>query len=159
MGAGVKVIFTTQIPTQSADLHVPDDSICTIVEKMLNGENGRKAIFVETPTELALNNAITSGTIPDVAFTEGSHPFNYIHKAIDNLHLYYFGNIDTSATTNTIILKHRLSSALLMDPHTGNTKQAELKTLEDGLTAISIHLNPDQSVFLIDDRLVNQNGM
>ena len=46
-----------------------------------------------------------------------------------------------------------------MDPHTGGTKRAKLKTLEDGRTAISIHLYPNQSVFLVDDGLVNCNGM
>ena len=46
-----------------------------------------------------------------------------------------------------------------MDPHTGGTKQARLKTMEDGRTAISIHLYPNQSVFLVEDELVNHNGM
>lgn len=157
--AGVNVIFTTQVPTQLADLYVVDDSITSIVECMLNGENGRKAIFVETPTAQTLNKALTLCTIPDVTFAGGSHPFNYIHKVIDNHHLYYFGNIDVSEATNTIILKHSLSSAVLMDPHTGGTKQAQLKTMEDGRTAISMHLYPNQSVFLVDDGLVNQNGI
>ncbi len=157
--SGVKVIFTTQIPTQSSDLYVPDDSIASIVERMLNGEDGRNAIFVEKPTEQSLNNAFASCIIPDVAFVGGSHPFNYIHKIIDNHHLYYFGNIDASETTDTIILRQHLSSAVLMDPHTGCTKRASLKTLEDGRTAITIHLYPNQSVFLVDDGLVNHNGM
>lgn len=46
-----------------------------------------------------------------------------------------------------------------MDPHTGNTEQAEITALEDGQTAISIHLYPNQSVFVVDEELVNQNGM
>ena len=154
--AGVGIVFTTQTPSQSADLDVSDDEVKAIVDKMTAGDEAhRKAVFVASPTAATLSAAIGSLLDePDVAFIDGDHPFNYLHKEVDGHDVYYFGNIDATSATCTIRLRHVPQEAMLLDPHTGVARKANIG--DEG--QIIIRLRPNQSVFLVDNALVVDNA-
>ena len=152
---GAMVIFTTQLPKQSADPSATDEEIQAVVSRMLESET---AVFVESPSASTLRAALAKSKVAaDVSFQTSSHPFNYIHKVVEGRHVYYFGNIDGTQATCTIHLRENLSSAYWMDPRTGTVKQAEL-TRADGGTEVELTLLPSQSSFLIEGDAVEQNG-
>ncbi len=169
---GVKVIFTTQYPQQAADA-VDSEEIQSIVSRMLDAEEN-KAYFLPTPSATSLGEVMAECLPqPDVAFSEGSHPFNYIHKVIDGRDVWYFGNIDATSATNTIRVKTSASKLTLLNPHTGTLSDSPLKgekagklsakeasPLRGGLegSSFSLTLRPYQSMFLVDDALLLQNG-
>jgi len=141
--AGATIIFTTQVPEQSADSNANDDEIRAIVADMLSAGNVH---YVPEPSAESLRLAL-SEKLPDVSFETGDHPFNYIHKEIDGCNVFYFGNIDSTASRCTVHLRERLGKPCLMDPHSG-----ECRKLPAG-NEFEIGLDPAQSVFLIDGEL------
>ena len=152
---GATVIFTTQLPSQSADASATNEEIHTIVNRML--ESGTAA-FVESPSASTLRAALAKSKFAaDVSFSASSHAFNYIHKVIEGHHVYYFGNIDGNQATNAIRLRENLKSAYWMDPRTGATTQVELTHSDEG-TTVELTLIPSQSIFLIEGDAVEQNG-
>ncbi len=153
---GVKVIFTTQCPQQAADGAEGDEEVQGIVARMLASEEN-KAYFISSPSASSLAEVMDE-CLPerDVRFSEGTHPFNYIHKVIDGHDVWYFGNIDASSATNTIRLKTSATKLTLLDPHTGKT--TALPQSEKGEGAFSLTLRPSQSMFLVDEALLLQNG-
>lgn len=157
--AGVTVIFTTQTPTQSADMGGDDAAVQKAVEGMLAGNGGRHAVFVPAPSEQTLTEALALRTdVPDVCFQGEGHPFNYLHRIQNGRDVYYFGNIDATGARHTIVLRSTMRDALLMDPHTGKTAKADIAVTDDGRVQTELSLEPYQSVFLIDRTLVKENG-
>lgn len=158
---GVGVIFTTQLPKRCADSKGSDTSIAETINRMLNGEGQHTpALFVPTPTAESMKTALdTLLPQPDVQFTSGKHPFNYLHKVVDGHHVYYFGNIDTSSAECTIRLKDVSPSAsmTLLNPHNGADQPALLTASGDN-AMLTITLRPNQSIFLVDDALLNKNA-
>ena len=152
---GVKVVFTTQYPQQASDEASGDEEVQAIVSRMLNAKEN-KAYFLPTPSAASLAE-IMNECLPyrDVAFSEGTHPFNYIHKVIDGHDVFLFGNIDATSATNTIQVKTSAKKLTLLNPHTG--KQTDLP-LKGAGGSFSLTLRPNQSVFLIDDDLLLKNG-
>ena len=156
---GVTVIFTTQKPSQSASLDADDATIQAIVERMFTESEGRKAIFVSSPTATTLGEALAQSPVaPDVSFEGDSHPFNYLHKVIDGHHVYYFGNIDAKGAESDILLREPIDDATWMNPHTGASEKAEFSTTDDGRRRLKLSLYPNQSVFLVEDALIEKNG-
>ena len=172
---GVKVIFTTQYPQQSADGSEGDEEVKSIVARMLASEEN-KAYFLSVPSAETLGEVMDE-CLPqrDVVFSDASHPFNYIHKVIDGKDVWFFGNIDATSATNTITVKTTASKLTLLNPHTGKTlsnsllkgeKAGELSAKEasplrgglEGSSSFSLTLHPNQSVFLVDDALLLKNG-
>ncbi len=176
---GVKVVFTTQCPQQAADGEAGDEEVKNIVSRMLASEEN-KAYFLPTPSAETLGEVMEE-CMPerDVTFSDGTHPFNYIHKVIDGHDVWYFGNIDATSATNTITVKTTASKLSLLDPHTGQVtalqtpsnsplkgeKAGELSAkeaspLRGGLegSSFSLTLSPSQSVFLVDDAMLLKNG-
>jgi len=146
---GATVIFTTQIPSLSADDSATNEEIQSLVAQMLQREN---AFFVENPTPKALQECLSEDThIPDVAFSTTDHPFNYIHKEVQGAQVYYFGNIDSTPATCNIQLRHSMQDAWLMDPHSGSVAKMEL-CKNDGTTSFLLHLEPSQSLFLVEEK-------
>lgn len=153
---GVSVIFTTQLPCHTADMQSSDDEITSIVDRMLVSEKEKgHAIFVEHPNEATLRDAMDNMCL-DVDFGEGGQPFNYIHKVTEDGHLYFFGNIDTAASTNRITLKDRLGDCSLLDPHTGKAVPAELSH-KNGKTTLTLTLASGQSVFLVENKMIDKD--
>lgn len=152
---GATVVFTTQLPSKSADTSATDDEIQAVVNRMLESET---AVYVRFPNASTLRAALAkSKTTKDVSFESSSHAFNYIHKIVEGHHVYFFGNIDGSLATNTIRLRDNLQSAYWMDPRSGNVTQAEL-THSAGGTDVELTLIPSQSAFLIEGDAVKLNG-
>ena len=147
---GVKVVFTTQCPQQAADGEAGDEEVKNIVSRMLASEEN-KAYFLPTPSAETLGEVMEE-CLPerDVTFSDGTHPFNYIHKVIDGHDVWYFGNIDATSATNTIRLKTSATKLSLLDPHTGQVTALQ--------TPFSLTLRPSQSVFLVDDAMLLKNG-
>ena len=176
---GVKVVFTTQCPEQAADETGGDEEVKAIVARMLASEEN-KAYFLPTPSAETLGE-VMEACLPDrdVSFSEGTHPFNYIHKVIDGHDVWYFGNIDATSATNTITVKTTASKLTLLNPHTGETlfnsprgetccseNLSPSGEMERGLVSprgdlegvFSLTLRPYQSMFIIDDALLLNNG-
>ncbi len=153
---GVKVIFTTQRPQQAADGAEGNAEVQSIVASMLDATEN-KAYFLPSPSASTLAEVMEE-CLPerDVLFSEGTHPFNYIHKVIDGHDVFFFGNIDATSATNTIRVKTTASKLTLLDPHTGKTTALPQGGSEE--EAFSITLRPSQSVFLVDDALLLKNG-
>lgn len=152
--AGARVIFTTQKPSQCADLKGTDGDIRRMVDEMLSAQTNA-ARFVATPSEASLRAAL-SDVQRDVTFSGGSHPCNYIHKVMDGHHIYYFGNITGSRTTNVITLRQPLGACSWLDPHTGAVTPAELSPAEDGCMKADLTLRPSKSMFLVEDALLEK---
>ncbi|MBO7118766.1 MAG: hypothetical protein J6W03_00410 [Bacteroidaceae bacterium] len=152
---GVKVVFTTQYPQQAADEAGADEEVQSIVARMLNATEN-KAYFLPTPSAASLAEVMEE-CLPqrDVIFSEGAHPFNYIHKVIDGHDVWYFGNIDATSATNTIRVKTSATKLALLNPHTGQYNDLSLKGNE---VSFSLTLRPNQSIFLVDDALLLKNG-
>ena len=153
---GVKVIFTTQCPQLAADGEAGDEEIQSITSRMLASEEN-KAYFISSPSASSLAEVMEE-CLPerDVRMSEGAHPFNYIHKVIDGHDVFFFGNIDATSATNTIRLKTSATKLSLLDPHTGQV--TALPQRGSGGASFSLTLRPSQSMFLVDDALLLQNG-
>jgi len=153
---GVKVIFTTQRPQQAADGAEGNAEVQSIVASMLDATEN-KAYFLPSPSASTLAEVMEE-CLPerDVLFSEGTHPFNYIHKVIDGHDVFFFGNIDATSATNTIRLKTSATKLSLLDPHTGQV--TNLPLMGDEGASFSLTLRPSQSVFLVDDALLLKNG-
>jgi len=147
---GVKVIFTTQCPQLAADGESGDEEIQSIVARMLASEEN-EAYFIPSPSASSLAEVMEE-CLPerDVFFSEGKHPFNYIHKVIDRHDVWYFGNIDATSATNTIKVRTTATKLTKLDPHTGKATalpQGDERTF-------NLTLRPGQSIFLVDDALL-----
>ena len=149
---GVKVVFTTQRPQQAADGAEGDAEVQSIVSRMLDATEN-KAFFLASPSASSLAEVMAE-CLPsrDVAFSEGSHPFNYLHKVIDGHDVFFFGNVDATSATNTVKVKTSATKLTLLDPHTGKTTE-----LPQG-SEFSLTLRPSQSVFVVDDAMLLKNG-
>lgn len=156
--AGCTVVFTTQLPDKCANMDGDDATVSAAVARMLAGEEGcGRAIFVENPTAETISAALEEEDL-DVRFISGSHPFNYIHKSVDEKDVYYFGNIDPSAAECTISMRGDLSGHTLLDPRSGRMVPAEFNSV-NGRTEIVLSLAPGQSIFLVDNSLVDLTDM
>lgn len=155
---GVKVVFTTQYPHQSADGSDGDEEVKGIVARMLGSAENR-AIFVPLPSASSLAEVMEE-CLPsrDVRFSDGAHPFNYLHKVIDEHDVWYFGNIDATAATNVIRVKTSARKLTLLNPHTGKLSEPEILQEGNGYVDIRLSLRSCQSMFLVDDNFVIRNG-
>ena len=151
---GVKVIFTTQCPCQSADGPEGDAEVQAIVARML-APTANQARFLSAPTAASLAEALNE-CLPrrDVMFTGGPHPFNYLHKVIGGRDAYLFGNIDATPATDTVRVRTTAPRLTLLDPHTGATSAHPVRRLADGYLEFRLTLTPGQSVLLVDSRSI-----
>ncbi len=155
---GVRVVFTTQYPQQAADGNSADEEVKNTVERMLNASEN-KAYFLPSPSSASLAE-VMNACLPDrdVLFSDGTHPFNYIHKAIDGRDVFLFGNIDATSASNTIRIRTSSTKFSLLNPHTGQTTEPDMRQTGDGHMEFSLQLRPNQSILLVDDALLLKNG-
>lgn len=143
---GLNVIFTSQCPSVSASDNADDCMISGIVEEMLDSG---LATFISVPTAEYINSALMSSlACADVLFEGGNQPFNVMHKVIDGAEIYYFGNIDDCASSNTVSLLGRKRGGKLMDPHTGEILPFKSE-FSNGRTSFELALEPARSIFLV----------
>lgn len=150
---GAKIIFTTQLPSESADNQTSHSQVTEAVERMI--ATGR-AQFVENPSTESLAAALAEEPL-DVRFSTTANPFNYIHKVVEGGNVYYFGNIDDYLSTCTISLRGALGECSLLDPHTGTCVPAEI-TGDGEVSTITLTLAPQKSVFLVENSVLNLDG-
>ena len=149
---GVKVIFTTQLPCESADYGVDNAVIAETVSRMLRDSRGhRSAIFVQDPTPESLGAAL-AGMDADISFISDKEPFNYIHKVIatddGETDVFLIGNIDDQSRSQEICLRGGYSSVRLLDPHSGRC--SDVRTLRSGgKTDFTLELQPSASVIIL----------
>lgn len=151
--AGVKVIFTTQLPCESADRETTDEEVCEVVERILASGRGE---FVASPSAETLGVALAEEQL-DVRFSTSQNPFNYIHKVVDGGNVYYFGNIDDYMGSCAVTIRGELGECSLLNPRTGTVVPADL-TYADGFTTFDLTLAPEQSMFLVENSVFDQTG-
>lgn len=149
---GVKIIFTTQTPSQSADYSVANSAVTEIVEHMLTSSDSRRsALFVPDPSPESLADAL-GGIDADVRFLSPGEPFNYLHKVMNTdegvANIFFIGNIDSSARRQEINLRGKYSSVRIIDPHSGTIAPASTK-VSGGRTTLSLELGPARSVIIL----------
>lgn len=149
---GVKIIFTTMTPSESADYGVDNSVIAKMTDRILTRSHGKKcAVFVADPSPSSLATAL-AGTDADVEFLSAGQPFNYIHKVFvsggDEANVYLIGNIDADIRSQEISLRGEFNTVRLMDPHTGVCTDADIRTVS-GRTVIKLGLEPGHSMFIL----------
>ena len=149
---GVAIVFTTQLPSESADLDGNDAEVRETVKKILAGcQDGRYAAFVEKPDAETLKQALAPVlTHADVRFEGSGRPFNYIHRVIKGKNIWYFANPGSEPVNHTVCLRTQLKHASLMDPRTGTAAKAELNDNTGSGISFFLKLNPGESVFLVE---------
>lgn len=150
--SGVKIIFTTQKPCQSADYGVDDAVIAKMTEKMLSRSRGKRcAVFIPEPSPASIA-AELAETDSDVLFLAFCEPFNYIHKVVrterGEASLFLIGNIDGKARCQELSIRGEYDSVCYMDPHTGVCAPVPF-TRTGGRTQLALELSPGKSMIII----------
>ena len=149
---GTGIIFTTRLPSSSADIGGSADDVGKTVARMLEGDSShRRAVFVASPDAPSLKHAVSSLLAdPDVEFLGGNHPFNYIHKVIKGRDVFFFGNIDGTTSECVIKLRKAPENAMILDPQTGTVRTISF----DAAGRFTLSLPSGKSAFIIDGRLL-----
>lgn len=147
---GVKVIFTTQLPAESAEYGVEDAVVAEMAARMVRSSHGRRsAVFVAEPNPETLAAAL-EGTDADISFS--AEPFNYIHKVIatddGETYVYLIGNIDPDSRRCELSLRGGYGSIRILDPRTGRCTDADVVS-EGGRTRVTIELAEAGAVLLM----------
>ena len=150
---GVAVIFTTQLPRESADIDGDNAEVCSTIEKILAGSHeGRYAAFVEIPEALSLEAALALVLEhADVRFEGPGRPFNYIHRVIKGKNVWYFANPGPETSVHVIRLDTGPKRARMMDPRTGSVKSVDFMERQGSGVTVNLKLAPAQSVFLVEE--------
>ena len=150
---GVAVIFTTQLPRESADIDGDNAEVCSTIEKILAGSHeGRYAAFVEMPEAPSLEAALAPVLADaDVRFEGPGRPFNYIHRIINGKNVWFFANPGSETSAHVIRLDTAPKRARMMDPRTGTVKSVDFMERQGSGVTVNLKLAPAQSVFLIEE--------
>jgi hypothetical protein len=161
---GGTVIFTTQLPSKSAE-PAKDSEVTKLVNSIFtSGEaddgtiysnlKSGKACYLSCPDGRKLRDVLRKCIDNwDVDYPMISD-LQYIHKVLDGRNIYYFANLGGSQVSTTISLRGKFNLEE-WDPHTGSIRRAIAET-ESGNTAdmsstrIKIALMPYHSFFLIE---------
>ena len=90
--------------------------------------------------------------IGNVSALSGGH-LSYIHKVLDNKHIYFFANSSNNAVNTTVTLRGALEKPMLWNPVDGTKKDAEYEiTTIDGqtVTNVTLKLTAVESVFIVE---------
>ena len=154
---GGKIIFTTQLPSKSAELNKDHEVLRTITSifpewnsgNQLSNTNskGGKAFFIPNPDgEKIRQSLVQTAVVFDVEYPI-HQSLRYLHKRSDDCDLYFFSNIGSSPVSTLVKINGKMQPEI-WDPHTGNTKNAEFKNVEN-LTEIQLNLTSRHSCFFI----------
>ncbi len=165
--AGGKVVFTSLLPSKSAEMG-KDNEVVRIISEMLGdknatepktNKNGGNAIFVPKLNAEILEKTLSDFTPnADVIFTDNPvvkselGVFSYLHKVKDDRDIYYFANSSDDSIDTEVLLRGKLKLES-WNPHTGITSKLENVTylIKDSqqYTKCKLELNPVSSIFWI----------
>ena len=119
-----------------------------------NGKNGATAIFLNSPNESNLRQALDNVIkVYDVEF-ENNAKLRYIHKVKGKTDVYFFANIGDKAANASVRLRGKIKPES-WDPHAGKFSVPEYShVIEDGqpVTRVQLALNSVRSLFIIVNR-------
>ena len=163
--AGGVVIFTTRLPSKSAEIG-KDTVVSGIIRSMFpdgekdagvirSNEAGGKACFIPIPDGQKLLEVLSNtGLTFDVEYPVNP-AIQYIHKIIENRNIYFIANTGGSQIDTDVILRDKVSLEE-WDPHTGGiqrlkTESGEYKDSSSYLTKVKLNLKPYHSIFWVED--------
>lgn len=151
--AGGCLLFTTQLPEQSAEFG-QNKKVKDTIHRILNDKKkGKgKAFFIPNPSSQSIKEILAKCELTfDVDFVN-HQPLNYIHKVCDNRSVYYFANLGDSPRSSVIALKGKIHP-VLFNPHTGETSDITFTHHTNGkteTTVLTLPLQGHSSAFLIE---------
>ena len=177
--AGGKVIFTSQLPTRSAEAGA-DDWVVTLMGELLpqaaqgvyrnRNKNGGEVLFIEHPDLQTLSLALQRtepydvegiGYTPAMALAGGKAnpglkggavPLRYIHKERNGKSIFYFANLSDEPFDKEIALRGKKRFEL-WNPHTGETYPVAAhydKKGKENITLLRLTLPRLKSLFLVE---------
>lgn len=153
--AGGCLLFTTQLPDQSAEFGQNKKVRDTIHRILHDNKKGKgKAFFIPNPSSQTIKKILDKCELTfDVNFVN-QQPLNYIHKVCENRSVYYFANLDNSPRNSEIVLRGKIYPTLF-NPHTGETSEIDFTHQTNDnteITVLTLSLQGNSSVFLIEQQ-------
>lgn len=155
--AGGRVIFTSQLPTRSAEIG-QDARIGELMAELLpaatrynENVNGGTVHFLARLTPEALADALRSEQPYDIAFESGK-PLRYIHKERDGKAVFYLANVAPAAYNGEVTLRGKMRLEA-WNPHTGESAPVSVaygKQGKETVTRLTLGLPGRSSIFLVE---------
>jgi len=114
--------------------------------ELFEGQYAR-GIFVQN--EAALGAALTSKLTPDVELDPNAPEIGFIHRKLDDSHLYFLANTGNQAHDIEAIFRVRTLSPERWDPFTATKSVVRWNRTDDGRTAVTLHFEPYESAVLM----------
>jgi hypothetical protein len=161
---GGRVIFTTRLPGRPVETG-KERKITRLMQSLFpNGEEksgairsndkGGKVCFIAYPNGQHLKEALSQMEhIFDVDYPL-NEDIRYIHKVVENRHMFYFGNIGNKNIETEVLLRGDIKLES-WDPHSGTIQQLSENFLKSEisdlpLTRVNLKLKPYQSIFWVE---------
>lgn len=145
--AGGSVLFTTQLPVNSAETG-KNEQVRRLVKEML----AKGASFIPTPSAAKLQEFLSGiDYVYDISFSDGNE-LNYIHKVCGNQSVYYLANLREQPCETEVVLRGHIVPHLL-DPHSGKEQEARYTyRKQNGVetTVLSLGLEANKSIFIVE---------
>jgi hypothetical protein len=118
-----------------------------------HGKNGSSAIYLNSPNETNLRQALDKAfKLYDVEI-EGNQKLRYIHRMKGASHVYFFANIGDATADAVVRLRGKIKPEA-WDPHTGRISAPDYSQTVEGdrpVTKVRLALSPVHSVFIIGE--------
>ncbi len=165
---GGKVIFTTRLPSKSAEPNKDREVIKMVrsilpeaekATKIVSNKRGGRACFIPRPNGQNLRDAILKlENSFDVDYPTNEN-IRYIHKVVDGRHLFYFANTGGARVETLVALRGSLRLEA-WDPHAGTVQEMTTETLQAPgtglrLTRVKLRLEPYRSCFWVEGSQTN----
>ena len=162
--SGGKLIFTTRLPSASAEAGKGSEVVRLVSEifpagemdadRILTNAAGGKACFIPHPDARKLRE-ILDKVLDDYDVSYPLLPsLQYIHKVVGGRNIYYFANVGGSYIRTAVTLRGSMEFEL-WDPHSGSIEKINSETRkgcnhEKNFTDVKIGLKPCHSCFLVE---------
>ena len=162
--SGGTVIFTTQLPSKSAEPG-KDVEVAKLLQSIfpyreagdgiiISNQKSVKACFISHPDGQKLRDVLQNSSDNFDVDYPLIPSLQYIHKVIDGRNIYYFANTGGSSVSDTITLRGKMNLEE-WDPHTGSIRQADAEsgtgsTADLTFTKVMLVLKPYRSCFLVE---------
>jgi hypothetical protein len=161
---GGKVIFTTRLPGRSVEAG-KERKITRLMQSLFpigeeksgtirSNDKGGKVCFIGYPNGQNLRETLSQMEhIFDVDYPL-NEDIRYIHKVVENRHMFYFGNIGSKNIETEVIVRGDIKLEG-WDPHSGKIQQLSENILKNKisdrpLTRVNLKLKPYQSIFWVE---------
>jgi hypothetical protein len=118
-----------------------------------HGKNGSSAIYLNSPNETNLRQALDKAfKLYDVEI-EGNQQLRHLHRVNGTTHVYFFANIGDTTADAVVRLRGKIKPEA-WDPHTGRISVPEYSQTVEGdrpVTKVRLTLSPVHSVFIIGE--------